>query len=233
MCRLILKAGDRVRNINSRSRRKGMEGVVTTVLSFEVVVVYNNGQTQYYAKGNAHNYLELIEDKPTMEQRLSRLEAMAATTMIVVDLETMDMSKAMEYAKMQTPNYSSLSGSPKRQVLKKVRRNVISGKTQDEVVRDLGHARGVEQFNTRCLGTTSAQALHTLYSAMDNPGRAICFRGIDHATKPDNKMRMSDNMFSVMSDILRRLDWRGFTFNKGDHTVVFNPIVTEETYVEL
>lgn len=233
MCRLILKAGDRVRNINSRSRRKGMEGVVTTVLSFEVVVVYNNGQTQYYAKGNAHNYLELIEDKPTMEQRLSRLEAMAATTMIVVDLETMDMSKAMEYAKMQTPNYSSLSGSPKRQVLKKVRRNVISGKTQDDMVKDLGHAHGVEQFNTRCLGRTSAQALHTLYSAMDNPGRHICFRGVDHATKPDNTMRMSDFMINTMSDILRRLDWRGFTFNKDNHTVVFNPIVTEETYVEL
>ena len=234
MHRLTLKAGDRVRNINPRSRRKGMEGVVSNIMTFDVMVTYNNGQTQTYGKGLAHNYLELIEDKPTMEQRLSRLEAMAATTAVIVDFDDLDISKALERAKMKTTTFGYMYGSPKRQVLKKVRRNVISGKTQDEMVKELGQARGVTEFNTRCTGRTTAQALSLLGAAMRCPGSTFDLKGIDHILCEGAAVKLSDindHFVHTMCDIADKLHLKGLTIR--DYKVTYNPIVTEETYVEL
>lgn len=120
----------------------------------------------------------------------------------------------------------------KRRTLKKVRRNVINGKTQDDYVREMGHARGVQQFNTRCLGRSTGQAMRIVGEAMCNPGVPIRWEDVDHAISDYGVPRHSANKLfqHTLWDVIGKRE--GFTMHKGDCTITFNPIVTEETYVE-
>lgn len=121
--------------------------------------------------------------------------------------------------------------SGERKVLKRDRRNVISGKTQSEYSREYGAARGIELFNTRCLGRTTAQALHLLYSAMSNPNMRVRITG-DHAVEDFGvPVSVGDkHLRSTIEDIVSKCDFKGINFDNGGMT--FNPIVTEETYVQ-
>lgn len=119
-----------------------------------------------------------------------------------------------------------------RHVLNRVRRNVITGKTQEEMIKICGSsAIGVHQFNTRALGRSTGQALQLIGEAMCNPNTAIRISGIDHAlidnpvSAPRNQL---DKEFrSLVQSLIGNM--RGFTFDQAH--VTFNPIVTEETYV--
>lgn len=131
-----------------------------------------------------------------------------------------------------------LSSSPKapeqnRRTLSKVRRNVITGKTQDDMVKELGHSRGVEQFNTRTLGKSTAQVLGAISRAMLNPGKPINLRGVDHAQQGKYSHRLDDWFIDNTKGLINQLGYKGFTFSKGLGTLIYNPIVTEETYVEI
>lgn len=119
----------------------------------------------------------------------------------------------------------------KRKLIKRDRINVVNGKTQDEMVAVCGHARGVEQFNTRCLGRTTGQAFLAIGQAMCNPGTEIRIAGVDHAIGGNGvacKHTLDKHFSSVVGRLLGSL--QGFSFT--DTHLVYHPIQTVETYVE-
>lgn len=198
--KLTLNVGDRVRNINEVSKRKGLIGIVTnfggnTFLDKPTYEVeWYNGGTQSYLQCNAHRFLEKIgETSPAC-------------------CCTHECNTA-------------------RHVLKRVRRNVITGKTQDDFVRELGHARGVEQFNTRALGTTTGQAFRVIGDAMCNPGTEIRISKVDHAKGNELCSTSWTTLDKHFRHVVQELigERKGFTFTPTH--IIFNPIVTEETYV--
>lgn len=220
---LVLNVGDRVRNINKTSKRRGLVGVVIGFGSHDFLeedtysVKFSNGETQGYLKSNAYKFLEkIVETAPACGCIHDELCAKCTRQVI----------KAVTFFQ----RYGSPS-QPGRQVLKKVRRNVITGKTQDDFVRELGQARGVQQFNTRALGTTTGQAFKVIGDAMCNPGTEIRISKIDHA-KGNELCRtpwttLDKHFRQVVQDLIG--ERKGFTFTPTH--IVFNPIVTEETYV--
>lgn len=120
-----------------------------------------------------------------------------------------------------------------RKLIKRERINVVNGKTQAEMVALCGHARGVEQFNTRCLGRTTGQAFLAVGQAMCNPGTEIRILGVDHYLEKANhghgNRHHVDKDFRVTVQTLIG-DLKGFSFT--DTHLVYNPIQTVETYVE-
>jgi hypothetical protein len=60
MCKLVLNEGDKVRNINTQSERRGWIGYVGVISENYYTVMYTNGHAQSYLKRLAHNYLEKI-----------------------------------------------------------------------------------------------------------------------------------------------------------------------------
>ena len=211
--KLILTVGDRVRNIGN-SARKGWIGTVISSKDGKYTVNYQgfDVRQQEYFQDTAHLYLEKIEqpvhDYTRQEQKtLAFMYAYGA-----------GMEKLHDYAQHRT-------------VLNKVRRNVITGKTQDDFVRELGHARGVQQFNTRALGRTTGQAFRVIGDAMCNPGTEIRISKIDHAKESElcsTSWTTLDKHFRAVVQMLIG-DMKGFTFTPTH--IMFNPIVTEETYV--
>lgn len=194
---LKLYVGDRVRNINVRSSRKGWVGVVVDFGNNENIskptyeVEWSNGELQGYVQCYAHNYLERLGGEQP----------------------------------------------PQRKVLRRERVNVITGKTQSEMVRELGPARGVIEFNTRATGRSTGQALHAIGSAMTNPGTEICISGIDHFLESDehrsergrvNRHQVDQHFRALVQSLVGNM--KGFSFT-ATH-ITFNPIVTEEVYVE-
>lgn len=224
MCKLVLNVGDTVRNINKRSTRNGWVGVVVANNNF-YGVKYNNGEYQQYGKGIAHNYLEKVVSECPCQQPLFK-----------VDLNERDVGMMIDFLKRgagDTGIYYVQAEEPKRRVLKKVRRNVITGKTQDDFVRDMGHAKGVQQFNTRALGKSTGQALACIGQAMMHPGLEIRISHVDHAkSNPlcSTSWTTLDKHFRALVQSLIG-NMKGFTIT--DTHIVFNPIVTEETYVEI
>lgn len=194
---LKLYVGDRVRNINVRSSRKGWVGVVVDFGNNKCLskptyeVEWSNGEVQGYMQCNAHQFLERIGgERP-----------------------------------------------PQRKVLRRERVNVITGKTQSEMIRELGPARGATEFNTRALGRSTGQALHAIGSAMTNPGTEIRISGIDHFLESDEHMQQRGRIHRHQVDrdfraLVRSLvgNMKGFSFTPTH--ITFNPIVTEEVYVE-
>lgn len=233
---LKLKVGDRVRNINVRSNRKGWVGVVVALVpshlrldgrpSYEVE--WSNGELQRYLQCNAHNFLERLNG----EQLPSKLDY--GTAHRDVSMMTEENRNTMLRA---ICNISGLQCPGKRKVLRRERVNVITGKTQSEMVRELGPARGVAEFNTRATGRSTGQALHAIGSAMTNPGKEIPISGIDHFLESEAHLRergrvnrhQVDQHFRALVQSLVG-DMKGFSFT-ATH-VTFNPIVTEEVYVE-
>lgn len=207
---LKLKVGDRVRNINTRTERRGWTGVMIQHVGIDYLVRYGNGTEQRYSMENAHNFLEKIED-PNHDYRSQYRKA---------------LSFALAYTGGVFP-----SNQQERTILKKVRRNVITGKTQDDMVKELGAARGVQQFNTRALGTTTGQAFRVIGDAMCNPDTEIRISKVDHAK--DNELcstswtTLDKHFRHVVQELIG--ERKGFTFTPTH--IMFNPIVTEETYV--
>lgn len=231
MSLLKLYVGDRVRNINVRSSRKGWVGVVVDFGNNKFLskptyeVEWSNGEVQGYVQCNAHNFLERIID----EQPPSRL----------------DYSTAYRDASMMTPesrntmlraicDVSGLQRPGKRKVLRRERVNFITGKTQSQMVKELGHARGVAEFNTRATGRTTGIAFSIIGQAMCNPGQAISYQDVDHTFHEGKDVR-TPHQFNknFESELLYRLrDLKGFVINPDRRTIQYNPIVTEEVYVE-
>lgn len=238
--KLPLYPGDRVRNIRQHSSRQGWKGTVHAVENNrnQIRVKYDNGTCECYLKSMAHISLERVYgerladrfsvDYSKLEERLLARPDLWAS--FQKGLRTGDFCVVGAV-------HDEVQFAPKRKTLKKVRRNVINDKTQDEMIKIIGQgdAIGIHQFNTRCTGRTSAVAMSILGAAMASPYQPCSFRNADHmASSLVNRREMlNDNLMRAMQDILHKLDWRGFTFHKGNRTVTFNPIVTEETYVEI
>lgn len=228
---LKLKVCDRVRNINKASKRYGLIGIVVSlghniVCSGDSVYVveFSNGEVQDYLQCNADKYLERLNDR----QPPSKLEygtAYRDVAMMAKDDRDTMLRAICDISGLQRPG--------KRKVLRRERVNVITGKTQSEMVRELGPARGVEEFNTRALGKSTGQALHAIGNAMINPGTEIRIAGIDHFLEGNNHGRVDrhqvDKHFRHLVQSLVG-DMKGFSFT-ATH-IKFNPIVTEEVYVE-
>lgn len=233
--KLHLGTGDHVRNINPRSCRKGWVGhVIKHSQGGQYLVRYINGEEQIYYKNTAHLYLEKIEQP----QHDARQVAKALTFAERYGIEmTPDLEKAWdEMVKMCGADARIVVtklNAPKRRVLKKVRRNVITGKTQCDHVKSLGYAEGVAEFNTRALGRSTGQALRAIGSAMCNPGVEVEISGVDHFLESNNHGRVNRHQVDrEFRSLVQHLvgDMRGFTFTPTH--IVFNPIVTEEVYVE-
>ncbi len=229
--KLPLYPGDRVRNIRMHSSRKGWTGTVHAVGDNrnQIRVKYDNGTSQCYLKTMAHISLTRISGECPCQQHVLKLD--------YSKLEEHALAAMLEEAKRGTPTYilsafhDEIMFTHTRRTIKKVRRNVITGKTQDDMVRDLGHARGVQQFNTRSIGTSTGQALRVIGDAMCNPTTEIRLTDIDHAISDGNKAprhRTNDDFRRLVQAHIG--DMKGFSFTPTH--IVFNPIVTEETYVE-
>lgn len=226
MCKLVLNVGDIVRNIYRNSPRRGLVGKVVDIVtinnnSWYMVEYgnYGNKEMQSYNIKFAHKYIEKLVSECPCQQQAFKVAITGGLT-----------EQQLERLKQGLPGFVVAGDAPaKRRVLKKVRRNVITGKTQDDFVREMGHAKGVAGFNTRALGRSTGQALYVLGSAMMYPGNEICISGIDHACSPHTRKVNDQNFRELVQTLIGNM--KGFTFT--DTHIVFNPIVTEETYVEL
>lgn len=230
---LKLKVGDRVRNINKMSKRRGCQGVVHDVSyhgtpsldasAREYHVVYDNGMMQSYDAHRAHIYLELIAGSQTPTQ-LDYGTAYRDASMMTPDSRSTMLRAICDVSGLQRPG--------KRNVLRRERVNVITGKTQSEMVKELGPARGLVEFNTRATGRSTGIAYHIVGLAMCSPGKAISYRNADHVFNEGTTTphRSNDNFFHTILDVIGKK--HGFTCNRQDCTITFNPIVTEEVYVE-
>lgn len=228
---LKLKIGERVRNINVSSKRLHMAGIVTGFgrsesLGLETYIVqWFNGEVQHYVKSNAHKFLERLDD----EQPPSKLDY--GTAYHNASLMTPDSRSTMLRA---ICDVSGLQCPGKRKVLRRERVNVITGKTQSEMVRELGPARGVSEFNTRATGRTTGIAFSIIGQAMCNPGQVISYLNVDHTFHEGREVRTPYQFNkNFESELLYKLrDLKGFVINPDLRTIQYNPIVTEEVYVE-
>lgn len=229
MITLKLNIGERVRNINAMSKRKDLIGVVVNFggnvclgkPTYEVE--WSNGEVQSYLKCNAHKFLERLNDeKPP--SKLDYATAYRDASMMTPEGRSTMLRAICDVSGLQRPG--------KRKVLSRERVNIITGKTQSEMVRELGPARGVEQFNTRATGRSTGIAYHIVGLAMCSPGKAISYRNADHVFNEGTSTphRSNDNFFHTILDVIGKKS--GFTCNRQDCTITFNPIVTEEVYVE-
>lgn len=228
---LKLKVGDRVRNINKASKRRLMAGFVTSFGKSEAlgqetyIVHWFNGEVQHYIQSNAHKFLELIID----EQPPSKLDY--GTAYRDASLMTPDSRSTMLRA---ICDVSGLQRPGKRKVLRRERVNVITGKTQSEMVKELGPARGIVEFNTRATGRTTGIAFSIIGEAMCNPGQVISYLNVDHTFHEGREVRTPYQFNkNFESELLHKLrDLKGFVINPDLRTIQYNPIVTEEVYVE-
>lgn len=122
----------------------------------------------------------------------------------------------------------------RRTTLKKERRNVITGKTQSEMVKLCGTALGVTQFNTRALGKSTGQAMVKIGEAMMHPNVPVRIMDVDHAiTEHGTTRRVVNNHFAdTIEDIIRKQGLKGLHILNGEE-LLYLPIVTEETYVNI
>lgn len=231
MITLKLNIGERVRNINAMSKRKDLIGVVVNFggnvclgkPTYEVE--WSNGEVQSYLKCNAHKFLERLND----EKPPSKLDY--ATAYRDASIMTPEGRSTMLRA---ICDVSGLQRPGKRKVLRRERVNVITGKTQSEMVRELGPARGVSEFNTRATGRTTGIAFSIIGQAMCNPGQVISYLNVDHTFHEGREVRTPYQFNkNFESELLYKLrDLKGFVINPDLRTIQYNPIVTEEVYVE-
>lgn len=229
MYKLVLIAGDRVRNIHKRSPSYRCEGVVKGVDANMYHVVYSDGIERSYLKELAHTSLEKIEQPKSkctcvhdeFCERCARQVWKSLTFMERYGVGQKTIAEA-------TWNVLGFERSNGRKVLKRERRNVITGMTQSDMMRQHG-ARGVSMFNTRATGRSTGQAFRILGEAMCNPGVAIRIQDVDHAISEGkgNRWELNKHFERVLRDTIGGM--KGFNFEHGH--ITFNPIVTEETYV--
>ena len=226
MCNLVLNVSDKVRNISRSSGYFGEVGHVTSMSSTHYRVAYDNGCHSRYTKELSHNSLEKVEEQPRQYTFNHNMEFGTAYRDACMrkkeDHET--MLHALESIRGHKPET--------RKVLNKIRRNVITNWTQDEKVKELGHARGVQMFNTRALGLSTGQAMRIVGDAMCNPNTPVRITDIDHAISDGSMSTPRNQINTHFRNLIGSLicNMKGFHMDKTH--ITFNPIVTEETYVE-
>ncbi|URG17653.1 hypothetical protein GRN51_370 [Salmonella phage GRNsp51] len=227
--KLNLKVGERVRNIRVGSTRAGWQGAVIVVTEEEYEVRWDCGEKQAYLRRFSHKNLE-------------RTHVASKCTCVhdeLCDRCARQVSKALKFMERYGAGHKTLAEaawnvltierSNGRKVLKRERRNVITGQTQAEMQAQYGPAKGGIIFNTRTLGRSTGQAFRILGEAMCNPGIAIRYEDVDHAISEgtSNRVVLNRHFEQVLRDTIG--ERKGFTLERGH--VTFNPIVTEETYV--
>lgn len=227
MCKLVLNAGDYVRNINEISRRYRCRGVVSDVSENMYHVVYSNGISQSYHKKSAHHYLEKIGEvsnqcKCVHDEVCDKCARQMQKMILQHHLYSGGIQTLAEaYGKVKT-------------TLKKERRNVITGKTQSEMIKLCGTALGVTQFNTRSLGKSTGQAMVKIGEAMMHPNVPVRIMDVDHAiTEHGTQRRVINKHFAdTIEGIIRKQGLKGLHI-LNDEELLYLPIVTEETYVNI
>ena len=240
MCKLVLNEGDKVRNINTQSERKGWIGYVGVISENYYTVMYTNGHAQNYLKRLAHNYLEKIEE-PTHQCKCVHDEVCDKCARQAVKAFTF----AQRYGSMYGAGHKTIAeaawktlqferSNVRRATIKKERRNVITGKTQSEMIKLCGTALGVTQFNTRSLGKSTGQAMVKIGEAMMHPNVPVRIVDVDHAiTEHGTPRRVANNHFAdTIEDIIRKQELKGLHILNGEE-LLYLPIVTEETYVNI
>lgn len=227
MYNLVLNVGDFVRNIKKDSSRYLCRGVVTFVGENLYYVEYHSGVKQYYHKKTAHKYLEkiveinnqckCIHDKVCDKCARQMLKNFLAPLYYGAGPQTL-----AEYM------------AEKKTTLKKERRNVITGKTQSEMIKQCGTALGVTQFNTRALGKSTGQAMVKIGEAMMHPNVPVRIMDVDHAiTEQGTQRRVINKHFAdTIEGIIRKQGLKGLHILNGEE-LLYLPIVTEETYVNI
>ena len=228
MFKLVLNVGDYVRNINETSRRYRCRGVVTNVSENSYYVEYDgNGIRQSYQKGSAHNYLEKIGNVSNQCKCVHDE---------VCDKCAHQMQKMVLQYHLYSGGIQTLAEAcgKVKTTLKKERRNVITGKTQSEMIKQCGTALGTTQFNTRCLGKSTGQAMVKIGEAMMHPNVPVRIMDVDHAiTEHGTQRRIVNNHFSdTIECIIRKQGLKGLHL-LNDEELLYLPIVTEETYVNI
>ena len=232
MYKLVLNAGDYVRNINEISRRYRCRGIVSDVSENMYHVVYDNGISQSYHKKSAHHYLEKIGEVSNQCKCVHDE---------VCDKCARQMHKILLYPLRYGAGIQTLAEAYGPEVygggkttLKKDRRNVITGKTQSEMIKQCGTALGVTQFNTRALGKSTGQAMVKIGEAMMHPNVPVRIVDVDHAiTEHGTPRRVANTHFAkTVEDIIIKQGLKGLHILNGEE-LLYLPIVTEETYVNI
>lgn len=227
MYKLVLNVGDHVRNINETSRRYRCRGTVTNVSENCYYVEYGHGIRQSYQKESAHNYLEKIGN-------------ISNQCKCVHDEVCDKYARQMQRMVLQYHLYSGgvqtlaeACGKAKT-TLKKERRNVITGKTQSEMIKQCGTALGVSQFNTRALGKSTGQAMVKIGEAMMYPNVPVRIMDVDHAiTEHGIPRHVANNHFAkTIEGIIIKHGLKGLHILNNEE-LLYLPIVTEETYVNI
>lgn len=226
MCKLVLNVGDYVRNINETSRRYRCRGTVTYVSESLYHVEYSNGIRQSYQRVSAHNYLEKIGNVSNQCKCVHDE---------VCDKCARQMHKTLLYPLRYGAGVQTLAEAygKVKTTLKKERRNVITGKTQSEMVKQCGTALGVTEFNTRALGKSTGQAMVKIGEAMMHPNVPVRIVDVDHAITEHGTPRhvANKNFVAAINHIIKKQGLLGFIINEAH--LVYCPIVTEETYVNI
>ncbi|AUV59328.1 hypothetical protein CrRp3_cds49 [Citrobacter phage vB_CroP_CrRp3] len=240
MYKLVLNVGDYVRNINETSRRYRCRGTVTNVSENSYYVEYSNGIRQSYQKESAHNYLEKIGNvsnqcKCVHDEVCDKCARQAVKA----------FTFAQRYGSMYGAGHKTIAeaawktlqferSNERRTTLKKDRRNVITGKTQSEMIKQCGTALGVSQFNTRALGKSTGQAMVKIGEAMMHPNVPVRIMDVDHAiTEHGTPRRVANTHFAdTIEGIIRKQGLKGLHILNGEE-LLYLPIVTEETYVNI
>ncbi|AQN31607.1 hypothetical protein HOR60_gp21 [Escherichia phage vB_EcoP_K] len=227
MYKLVLNAGDYVRNINEASRRYRCRGVVDRISENMYHVEYEDGIKASYHKKTAHKYLEKIVEINNQCK--------------CIHDEVCDKCARQMLKNFLAPLYYGAGPqtlaeymAEKKTTLKKERRNVITGKTQSEMIKQCGTALGVTQFNTRALGKSTGQAMVKIGEAMMHPNVPVRILDVDHAiTEHGTPRRVANNHFAdTIEGIIRKQGLKGLHILNGEE-LLYLPIVTEETYVNI
>lgn len=240
MYKLVLNVGDYVRNINEASRRYRCRGVVARVSENMYHVEYEDGIKASYHKKTAHKYLEKIVEinnqckciHDEVCDKCARQAVKAFTSAQRYGSMYGAGHKTIAEAAWKTLQFERSNG--RRTTIKKERRNVITGKTQSEMIKLCGTALGVTQFNTRSLGKSTGQAMVKIGEAMMQPNVPVLIVDIDHAiTEHGTPRRVANNHFAdTIEDIIRKQGLKGLHILNGEE-LLYLPIVTEETYVNI
>jgi len=228
MCKLVLNVGDKVRNINNTSAYKGLVAVVICETEDIYFIRYQQGQVQQgYMKSVAHNHLEKVEEM-THQCKCVHDE--------VCDKCARQMQKVILQHRLYSGGIQTLAEAcgKVKTTLKKERRNVITGKTQSEMIKQCGTALGVSQFNTRALGKSTGQAMVKIGEAMMHPNVPVRIIDVDHAiTEHGTPRRVANKHFAdTIEGIIRKQGLKGIHLLNGEE-LLYLPIVTEETYVNI
>lgn len=226
MYKLVLNVGDSVRNIKKESSRYLCHGIVIFVSENLYHVEYSGGDKHCYHKKTAHKYLEKIVEINNQCK--------------CIHDEVCDKCARQMLKNFLAPLYYGAGPqtlaeymAEKKTTLKKERRNVITGKTQSEMITQCGTALGVTQFNTRALGKSTGQAMVKIGEAMMHPNVPVRIVDVDHAITEHGTPRhvANKNFAAIVNHIIKKQGLLGFIVNESH--LVYCPIVTEETYVNI